>query len=532
MPHSRTPFVRALQAAFKKSLRASERPPSLATGRAAEHQGFYDRRRFLIDTVKIGALAGTANWWPTVALAEVGHKAPSIAIIGGGMAGLNAAYRLKKVGLQSTVYEASDSPGGRINTFRNLLGEGLTTEAGGEFIDSDHADMLALASEFGLERYDMQAASEVKLIRDDYFIKGNRYSERQVINEFRHIAMRIKKDNASLPEENYGASPHASALDHQSTEEYLTRLGTKGWFFDLLDAAFTSEFGLGIGQQSALNFITMIGTDTSKGKFEIFGDSDERFKIKGGNDTLISELARRLGNRIKTGHKLHALTSDAAGYTLNFGDKGDFRVDYVVIAIPFSVLRHIDLRVELSPRKRLAIEQLGYGTNSKLVLGFAERSWRKQGFSGYLFNDVIQNGWDNSHMQTGNRGPGGYTVFLGGDEGYKLGEDKKSDYLSVLDKAYKGSAREFNSRSKVFNWPSNPNTLGSYSCYKVGQWSSISGVEGEPVGNLFFAGEHCSGDYQGYMNGAAESGRMAAQAIIRKVGIKTRPHRARRVTAR
>jgi monoamine oxidase len=528
MPQSRTPLIKALQTAFKKSLGSDEGPVNLAAGTELPHQSAYDRRRFILDALKTGTSIGIARWWwPSAAFAQIGHRAPVISIIGGGMAGLNAAYRLKKAGLRSIVYEAADSLGGRINTFRNLLGDGLTTEAGGEFIDSSHLDMLALASEFGLERYDTLASSETKLIRDDYFIKGNRYNERQIINEFRQIATRIKQDNASLPDENYGASPKARALDQLSIEEYLTKLGARGWFFDLLDAAFTSEFGLNISQQSSLNFITMIGTDTSKGKFEIFGESDERYKIKGGNDTLIRELARRLGNQIATDHKLHSLTRNGTAYTLNFGDKGDFKADYVIIAIPFSVLRHVDIRVELPPTKKLAIEQLGYGTNSKLVLGLNDRIWRRQGFSGYLLNDVIQNGWDNSQMQNGNRGTGGYTVFLGGDEGNKLREENRSTYLSALDAAYNGAIVQFNNRSKVFNWPSNPNTLGSYSCYKVGQWSTISGVEGEAVENLFFAGEHCSSDFQGYMNGAAESGRKAAHAIIRKEG-STRPQGAKR----
>jgi monoamine oxidase len=55
---------------------------------------------------------------------------------------------------------------------------------------------------------------------------------------------------------------------------------------------------------------------------------------------------------------------------------------------------------------------------------------------------------------------------------------------------------------------------GSYACYKVGQWTTIAGAEIEPVGNLLFAGEHCSFDYQGYMNGGAETGRRAAESII------------------
>jgi len=69
------------------------------------------------------------------------------------------------------------------------------------------------------------------------------------------------------------------------------------------------------------------------------------------------------------------------------------------------------------------------------------------------------------------------------------------------------------------HWPSNPNTLGSYTCYRPGQFTSICGNEGKPVDNLFFAGEHANSFYwwQGFMEGAALSGKDAAAAILAKV---------------
>jgi len=60
----------------------------------------------------------------------------------------------------------------------------------------------------------------------------------------------------------------------------------------------------------------------------------------------------------------------------------------------------------------------------------------------------------------------------------------------------------------------NPLSGESYTSYRTGQWSEFSGVESEPFENIFFAGEHCSVEHQGYMNGALESGRLAAEAII------------------
>jgi monoamine oxidase len=61
---------------------------------------------------------------------------------------------------------------------------------------------------------------------------------------------------------------------------------------------------------------------------------------------------------------------------------------------------------------------------------------------------------------------------------------------------------------------SDPNLLGSYSCWKVGQYTSFSGYEGARQGKIHFAGEHCSINFQGYMEGGASEGARAANEIL------------------
>ena len=77
-----------------------------------------------------------------------------------------------------------------------------------------------------------------------------------------------------------------------------------------------------------------------------------------------------------------------------------------------------------------------------------------------------------------------------------------------------------------------PWTKSSYSCYRPGQWTTLAGAEGVPVGNLFFAGEHCSYDFQGYMNGAAQSGVDTAAAVMAKVSGSELPAAAQRYSRR
>ncbi len=446
---------------------------------------------------------------------------PRIAIIGAGIAGLHAAHILAGSGQNNfTLFEGANRTGGRILTARNIMAPGLTTELGGEFIDSGHRDMIRLAREFNLTLLDTQAPSETALIKDAYFFNGQYYSLAQVVAAFREIAPQMEQDIDSLPNTISYQDNNAAArrLDQLSISAYLDQIGARGLIKELLKVAYETEYGLNPDLQSAINLLFLISTDTKKGRFDIFGISDERYKIQGGNSQITDRLANRYTNHIETGRVLKAIRPVGSRYELVFESSQSVLADFVLLTLPFTKLRQVDIDVPLDTVKKRSINRLGYGTNAKLLLGFSERRWRGLGYSGYVFSDNgVQSGWDNSQLQAGTAG--GYTVYLGGSRGDNLGNgtvaSQAANYLPRLNDIFPGSQSRYNGRAERFHWPSYPFSLGSYACYTVGQWTSIGGAEGETVGRLYFAGEHCSADFQGYMNGGAETGRKAANALLK-----------------
>jgi monoamine oxidase len=301
--------------------------------------------------------------------------------------------------------------------------------------------------------------------------------------------------------------------------------------------AYVTEYGLDAGEQSALNFVFLIGTgdleDTSAAV--LLGESDERYKVRGGNQRVVDELARRLQPQIQRRHRLEAIRSNGNAYTLTFQTSGgvvDEQADIVVLAIPFTLLREVKIGVELPPLKKRAIADLGYGANAKVLVGFASRPWQRQGYSGATYSDeTFQLAWDNSFLQPGESG--GLTLYSGGklalDAGQGTAEEVATRLMRGIERAYPGATRARNGKVSRFHWPTFPWTKGSYACYKPGQWTTIAGAEGLPVGNLFFAGEHCSYDFQGYMNGAAQSGADTAKAVMAKLSLPKAAQRERRL---
>lgn len=471
------------------------------------------RRKF----IKNASIASLSTFIATDFISCISKKDIKIAIIGGGIAGLTSAHYLNKAGFKPTIYEAAKRTGGRMMSATGLLAEGITTELGGEFIDSSHKDMLYLCKEFDLKLLDMQAPDELKsnLIKHDFYFDNHRITEKVLIKAIKPYLSIIKKDAALVATNNY-KNPALIALDKLSLDEYLQKIGITGWLYDLLGISFTAEMGLESDIQNCIAFLELLDTNTTNG-FDIYGESDERYKVIGGNQKIVDALAKTMEGQIEREYQLETLTEKGMEYKLNFQNGKEIYADFVIITLPFSVLREVKLNVDMSPKKAKCIKELSYGTNSKMFLGMRKRIWREQGFSGYVLSDLVHNGWDSSQMQTNNEGAGGYSVFFGGKMGKDLNDSQVDNHLTKLNIIYPNIKEQFNGKKGTFNWGNAPLAKGSYACMTVGQKTAFGGIESEPINSILFAGEHCSKDSQGYMNGGAETGRKAAEELIRRV---------------
>jgi monoamine oxidase len=226
---------------------------------------------------------------------------------------------------------------------------------------------------------------------------------------------------------------------------------------------------------------------------------------------------------------LRARLKGSAGLQLQFQlwhHHADVAADHVVLAIPFTLLRSVDLsRVPISRLHAKAIREEPLGSNSKLFLQFSSRAWNAEDMTGNCFDDgVVQGGWDATSYQPGKAGvlaalPGGENALSWrrryGLHGYsgKAPEKMVDSYLRGYDQLFPRVSRKFNGRS-YFVWsPGDPHILGAYSYLAVGQYTAFNGIQGVRQGNLHFAGEQTSLDFQGYIEGALRSGYRCAAEV-------------------
>lgn len=450
-----------------------------------------------------------------------------VAIVGAGLAGLHCGYRLQQAGVELAVYEASQRVGGRTFTDRESFAPQVV-ELGGEFIDSVHTTMITLAEELGIALDDREAALGVDTVADLWWIDGRAVPEETIVLQFSEVAPLMAELIARIEDE--GDDELYEQLDNTSLADWLDENVPVASFAELhavLTSAYRGEYGLETDEQSVLNLLYLIGSDEPD-PFRIFGESDERYHAHSGSQTFSDRLAAELGSRIHTERRLVRAEGEGGGpYTLVFETPDGtetVEAEHVVFALPFSLLREVDLtELELSAEKRTIIDELGYGTNAKLIGGFERRVWRlDHDASGSVVTDApFQQCWDTSVGQPGDAGV--LTNFLGGDAGVELDnrevEAEFTAFVSALEPAFPGVEAAYTAGSAVrMHWPSYPFSRGSYTCYRPGQWSFF-GLEGERIENLHFCGEHTSLDFQGYMEGGAESGARAAGEILEDLGL-------------
>jgi monoamine oxidase len=543
---ARTPIVSFLQELYRDYADAERTGKSVEQVREERFKAGITRR----ELIKVGGAAAVGAALAGRPLLASAAATPRIAIIGAGIAGLNAALQLQdgnspKVGaFASTIYEAADFVGGRMHSRQLPWLNGQVSEHCGELIDSDHTTIMGLATRFGLPVTDLVAAQPAGAPLKTYFLNGSYYSQNQAVIDFGPVYTALQADLKAIGASNHGSvtfnnfNSAALALDQMSNFEWIeSRVpgGHSSPMGNLIDLGYLTEFGRDSTDQSSLNIVTFLGFQPKPVTFDIYGTSDERFHVTGGNQKIPLAMANLLTTRspqctIKLSTALQAIARNSDGtYTLTFaqgGSKFTTIADRVIMTVPFSVLRGLNFaNAGFDSQKTFAINNLGYGTNTKLHLQFNRRLWNQpgpwgaNGSTGYTISDTgYQQTWD---VSRGQALPQGILVnYTGGSVGTSFTSDTAaslagyaSTFLKQLEPVFPGITATYNGIATLDTPWRNPNLLGSYACWRVGQVTSIAGSEKLRSNNCHFAGEHCSLNFQGFMEGAAQEGIRAAQEI-------------------
>jgi monoamine oxidase len=446
---------------------------------------------------------------------------PSVLIVGGGLAGLAAGRELERRGCSVIALEARDRVGGRVWTLRDGFG-GMHGEAGGDLIDDDQEEIRKLAAELGIEeaRILRSGFSHYRLGSDGRRrIRSSSSGWRQTARALESLARAYKLNG----EEWNG--PIADAIASQSIAEWLDQTGDRrsagsgrkamtGATADLRAAATTMR-GFFLADPDELSLLVYV---------EQFAGGDDpakrtMYRLRGGNDRLPERMARALKIPVRLQHAARRIVQneDSVRVTVENrrGRRTEITGDYAIVAVPAPLAAEIEYAPALPAAQRDAFVRLRYGRATKTLLQFDRHAWRRSARPRACATDHdIGAVWDSSEDQ---RGPRGILTLLAG------GSASDATKALLAAEGTEGIARQLGffgiGRARLIashsiSWEDDPWARGAYAFFDSSFPPSARRLLALPWKRVFFAGEHTSTTWQGYMNGAVESGLRAAEEVL------------------
>jgi monoamine oxidase len=433
----------------------------------------------------------------------------TVLVAGAGLAGLAAARDLLALGADVIVIDARDRVGGRVWTIRDGFAEGQHAEAGGDMIDEGQHEIRDLCKELNLEL--------TRILRGGFgYVRPDASGKPHIVSRDASRGWeRLAKCLAGeirpyrLAEQRWD-TPIATDLARRSVAQWLDEVRAD----EDLRTTTRGLRGFFLADPEALSLIALV---------DQFAAEDgpapwNMYRIEGGNDRLAAALASQLGNRVRLNTELVAVSHRGKGVraTVKLGRASSpIACDYLVLALPATTLRRVPITPALPAQQHDAIARLQYGAATKTLVQFSQRFWRIPGRP-KAFGSALPFGavWDGNEEQRGR--PGILSLLAGGGASAasqeivaREGGQGVADALDWL-----GSKRATLMASRQVVWEHDPLARGGYAYFDPGFDPALRAWLARPCGRLFFAGEHTSIKWQGYMNGAVESGRRAAAEIV------------------
>lgn len=447
-------------------------------------------------------------------------RGTSVLVAGAGLAGLTAARELSKKGAKVTVIDARNRAGGRVFTTRRPFLHGEHAEAGADLIDESQTEICRLIKAVGLRTAPILPGGFTAVRRDGRL--GGR-------SAWKDLGKRLQPEvRAFCVSEQRWDGGVAASLAQESVEGWLRRTRAPG---ELVDVAIGLR-GFFLADPSDLSLLALADQFAEDGA----PGAEKMFRIVGGNDRLPALLAKALGSHLRLQTILRCVAQTANGVTATLESNGlvaEARFDYVICALPATTLRDVIFKPSLPELQRRATARLRYGAATKTSLQFNRAPWRKRG-KPRAFGTPLSIGavWDGNEEQvrlrrsaTARRG-GILTLLAGGSASAATQAMLASAGPSGLirDLGWINLEHAELTAWATVSWENERWSRGGYAYFDPQFPPSLRYWLARPFERVFFAGEHTSLRWQGYMNGAVETGLRAAE----EVGARARERRAKR----
>jgi len=427
-----------------------------------------------------------------------GAKKIKVLVIGAGLSGLAAAYKLRKAGMEVKVVESNSRVGGRVFSFQ--MEKDLVVELGGEWVGYSHTRMRELCGEFGLELFNNQMQTNM-IYEGVYTPAGQPLFSKEWTSKYDSLLAQYP----NLPD------AEKEKLELQDWWRYLVNNGCDGRDLNIRELLDSTDFGESIRHVSA--FAALEEYSIVTGRSEEVTNNQMDLKIRGGNGQLATKIHEKIGDCISFNRKVIRIIQGTDKVKVYF-ENGEFEeADKVICTLPTFAMNQIDWQPGLPTEKINAISELQYARINKHVLLFNNRFWKDESFD--LITDQLPHYFYHS-TKNQKSGKGALISYTIGDKAAVVARQSKEFNAAEINRTLSphfGDTQQFLERQENFYWGENNYSRGAYALYGPGQWFRLRGALKTPFQNVHFAGEHIA-DWQGFMEGAIETGEAAANEIL------------------
>lgn len=416
-------------------------------------------------------------------------------IIGAGFAGLSAAFKLKNAGWNITILEARDRIGGRVFSHSLPQNPNLICELGAEWVGESHERIKALCSDFKIPLQKHQF--------DDYLLQNGKVSRPNQWGFSEKAKSAFDKIKADYPKLTDIKQRNLDKLDWWT---YLEKIGYSQDDLILRDLMDSTDFGESIRHVSAFGALAEYAESSPKNEMD--------YKMTGGNSRLAEEFKKRIGAENIRLNTLVTEINQRAGIVTVKTETESFKADACICTAPIASLNKIKSNPPLPTAQAEAAQKLIYSRIIKNSVLYENRFWKDENFS--MVSDTASHFYFHSTQNQQGR-EGILTAYAIGEKADVLASQNDQRRMKIITNDLMDFDKDAPKLAKgiaSYAWQRDKFTEGAYALYRPGQWFGIRPILQKPHLKVLFAGEHLA-DWQGFMEGAIETGEAAAESLIR-----------------
>jgi len=443
-----------------------------------------------------------------------------VVIVGAGLAGLAAAREVERLGQTAVVLEARDRAGGRLESIEV---DGGRFDVGGQWIGPTQDRLARLAEEFGAKTFPTYASGENAVELDGKLVRYSGTIPKlgpHVLADIGQTMFKLDRMAKKVPREAPWNAPKATEWDSQTTWSWMrrnmvTRNGSK-----MMELAIGAVWAAMPADVSLLHLLFYI---SSAGNFDLLLDTEggaQQDRFVEGAGTLAGRVGESLEDRLVLGAPVRTIEHTADGVVVR-ADGAIARGRRAIVAVPPTLAGRIAYDPPLPGYRDQLTQRMPMGAVIKCLAFYDEPFWRADGLTGEAISAIgpLTMMFDNSPAD-GSRGV--LVGFLEGHHGRELTRVSQAERRRLVVGNF---ARVFGPRAAKpdhyvdKSWADEEWSRGCYVGYTPpGVLTAFGPALREPIGSIHWAGTETATVWNGYMDGAIESGERAAAEAVSSLG--------------